>query len=144
MSGRQHSWPPEIIAAVFEQLDFIYTPSSDVAADMERFVAMLGASIEFAIERFGTRVAMVRLASGPPHVLLSEHLGGERPVLVYRVASLAEAAEELRRRGLDPGPELGIPHGPIHSFTLPGGHRIAVYELTRPERAASLEGRRDF
>ena len=129
---------------MFEQLDFVYTPSTDVAADMERFVSMLGASIEFAIERFGTRVAMVRLAAGPPHVLLSEHLGGERPVLVYRVASLAEAAEELRRRGLEPGPELGIPHGPIHSFTLDGGHRIAIYELTRPERAASLEGRRDF
>jgi len=129
---------------VFEQLDFVYTPSTDVAADMERFVSMLGASIEFAIERFGTRVAMVRLAAGPPHVLLSEHLGGERPVLVYRVASLAEAAEELRRRGLEPGPELGIPHGPIHSFTLDGGHRIAIYELTRPERAASLAGRRDF
>ena len=130
--------------APFEQLDFIYTPSDDVAADVERFVSALDASIGFAIERFGTRVAMVRLADGPPHVLLSEHLGGERPVLVYRVPDLEAAAAELRERGLDPGPELGIPHGPIHSFTLPGGHRIAIYELTRPERAASLEGRRDF
>ena len=131
--------------APFEQLDFIYTPSDDVAADLERFVSTLGAEVGFAIERFGTRVAMVRLAEGPPHVLLSEHLGGERPVLVYRVPDLEAAAVELRERGLDPGPELGIPHGPIHSFSLPGsGHRIAIYELTRPERAASLEGRRDF
>jgi hypothetical protein len=129
---------------VFEQLDFIYTPSDDVATDMERLVSSLGATIGFAIERFGTRVAMVRLAPGPPDLLLSEHLGGSRPVLVYRVESLSAAAKELRGRGLDPGPELGIPHGPIHSFELPGGHRIAIYELTRPERAASLEGRRDF
>jgi hypothetical protein len=28
----------------FEQLDFVYTPSADVAADMERFVSQLGAS----------------------------------------------------------------------------------------------------
>jgi hypothetical protein len=131
--------------APFEQLDFIYTPSDDVAADVERFVSTLGAEVGFAIERFGTRVAMVRLADGPPHVLLSEHLGGERPVLVYRVPDLEVAAAELRERGLDPGPELGIPHGPIHSFVVPdSSHRVAIYELTRPERAASLEGRRDF
>jgi hypothetical protein len=129
---------------VFDALDFIYTPSEDVAGDMERFVSSLGAEVVFAIERFGTRVAMLRLASGPPHVLLSGHLGGERPVLVYRVADIEAAAAELRERGLDPGPELGIPHGPIHSFTLADGHRIAIYELTRPERAASIEGRRDF
>jgi hypothetical protein len=129
----------------FERLDFIYTPSDDVAADMERFVSSLGATIGFAIERFGTRVALVRLAEGPPDLLLSEHLEGERPVLVYRVGDLDAAADRLRARGLDPGPRLGIPHGPIHSFELPGsGHRIAIYELTRPERAASLEGRRDF
>ncbi len=129
----------------FEQLDFIYTPSADVAADMEELAATLGAEIAFAIEAFGTRVAMVRLAQGPPHVLLSGHLGGERPVLVYRVPDLAAAVAELEERGLDAGPELGIPHGPIHSFTLPGGgHRVAIYELTRPEANTRFEGRRDF
>ena len=97
----------------FEQLDFIYTPSHDVAADIERFVSLLGGAVGFAIERFGTRVALVRLADGPPDVLLTEHLGGERPVLVYRVPDLAAAAAELRGRRLDPGPEVGIPHGPI-------------------------------
>jgi hypothetical protein len=34
--------------------------------------------------------------------------------------------------------------GPCCSFTTPGGHRIAVYELTRPEVAAHFAGRRDF
>jgi hypothetical protein len=128
----------------FESLDFVYTPSADVAADMERFASLLGASIEFAIEAFGARVAMVRLAGGPPDVLLADHLHGERPVLVYRVAELDAATAELRERGLDPGPELGIPHGPMHSFELPGGQRIAIYELTRPEVPARFAGRRDF
>jgi hypothetical protein len=128
----------------FDQLDFVYTPSDDVAADVERFASLLGASVEFAIEAFGARVAMVRLAEGPPDLLLADHLEGDRPVLVYRVADLEAAAAELRDRGVDPGPELGIPHGPIHSFELPGGQRIAIYELTRPEAKTRFAGRRDF
>jgi hypothetical protein len=130
--------------APFEELDFVYTPSRDVAADMERFESLLGATIAFAIEAFGARVALVRLASGPPDVLLADHLEGDQPVLVYRVDDLATAAGELRSRGLEPGPELGIPHGPMHSFELPSGHRVAIYELTRPEARTRLEGRRDF
>ena len=129
----------------FESLDFIYAPSADVAADLARFESSLGASVEFAIERFGTRVAMVRLAGGPPHLVLAEHLEGERPILVYRVAKLAEAVRELAARGLDAGPELGFPSGPIHAFTVPGSeHRIAVYEMTRPQAREMLAGRRDF
>ena|SRR5581483_7159438 len=131
--------------APFEQLDFVYMPSRDVAADVESFASLLGASIAFAIEAFGARVAMLRLASGPAEVLLADHLEGERAVLVYRVPDLAAAAEALRARGLDPGTELGIPHGPMHSFELPdGGHRLAIYELTRPEARTRFEGRRDF
>src|SRR3954452_23904405 len=126
--------------APFEQLDFVYMPSRDVAADMERFASLLGASIEFAIEGFGARVAMLRLASGPPELLLADHLEGERPVLVDRVPDLAAAGESLRGRRLDPGPELGIPHGPMHWFELPeSGHRVAVYELTRPEARTRFE-----
>jgi hypothetical protein len=129
----------------FLSLDFIYTPSADVAADLARFESGLGASVEFAIERFGTRVAMVRLAEGPPHLVLAEHLDGERPILVYRVESLAAAVRELEGSGLDPGPELGFPYGPIHAFTLPGSeHRIAIYEMTRPQAREMLSGRRDF
>lgn len=37
-----------------------------------------------------------------------------------------------------------IPHGPICSFHVPGGQRVAVYQLTRPGAAASFEGRREF
>ena len=127
----------------FESLDFVYTPSADVAADIEHF-AGLGAELVWAIERFGTRVAMLRLSEHEPAVLLAGHLGGERPVLVYRVPSIDRAAEDLRGRGWDPGPQLGFPYGPICSFHTPGGHRLAIYELTRPEMRETLAGRRDF
>jgi hypothetical protein len=116
-----------------------------VAADVERFATTLGAEIEFAIERFGTRVAMVRLAAGPPDLVLAEHLDGERAILVYRVPNLQAAAEQLEADGLDAGPELGFPYGPIHAFTVPGTeHRIAIYQLTRPQARQMLAGRRDF
>jgi hypothetical protein len=129
----------------FESLDFLYTPSADVAADIERFSTSLGASVEWAIERFGTRVAMVRLTDGPPHLVLAEHLEGEGSILVYRVASLDEAVERLAAGGIDAGPQLGFPYGPIHAFTVPGGaQRIAIYEMTRPGAEQMLAGRRDF
>jgi hypothetical protein len=128
----------------FDSLDFLYTPSADVAADMEHFVTAFGATVEFAIEAYGTRVAMVRLGEGAPAILLTDHLEGERPIMVYRVSDLDRAVEDLKARGFDPGPRFGIPHGPIHSFHAPGGHRVAIYELTRPEVAERFAGRRDF
>jgi hypothetical protein len=128
----------------FERLDFIYMPSRDVAADVEHFTNVLGAEPVFAIEAFEARVAMVRLSAGPPDLLLADHLTGDRPTLVYRVADLDDAIKALESRGWIPAPRFGIPHGPCCAFETTGGHRIAIYELTRPEVAVRLAGRRDF
>ena len=129
---------------MFESLDFLYMPSRDAAADVVRFVEGLGASLVFAIERFGTRVAMLRLAEDGPAVLLAEHLEGEAPVLVYRVLDLERAISELAGHGVAAAARFGIPHGPGAELTLPGPQRIALYQLTRPEVAERLAGRRDF
>lgn len=125
-------------------LDFVYLPSRDVAADIEHYTRGLGGELVFAIERFGTRVAMVELQRDAPALLLAEHLEGDQPVLVYRVADLEGTLERLRSRGVEVAARFGIPHGPGAELVNPGPQRIAVYELTRPERAASLAGRRDF
>ena len=127
-----------------EGLDFVYMPSADPAAELEYFEKTLGAEVVFAIEAFGTRVAMVQLTPEAPALLLAGHLHGERPVLVFRVASLDAAVGELEAAGGSAGPEFGIPHGEVREVELPGGQRIAIYELTRPERAKTLAGRRDF
>src|SRR4051794_34712293 len=100
----------------FESLDFVYAPSNDAAADVEQLAAA-GAEVVFAIERFGTRVAMVRLAGEGPGLALAEHLEGERPILVYRVPDLAAAAAALTERGFEVSEEFGIPHGPIRELT---------------------------
>jgi hypothetical protein len=139
-TGSKHANGP----APLLQLDYLYTPSTDVAADVEYFTGVLGAELAFAIEGMGARVAMLRLTEGPPHILLTDHLEGDRPVFIYRVSDLAAALKDLKARGWKKAQTLEIPMGPCCSFTTPGGHRIAVYELTRPEVAAHFAGRRDF
>lgn len=139
-TGSKHTNRP----APFLQLDYLYTPSTDVAADVKYFTTVLGAELAFSIEAMGARVAMLRLTQGPPHVLLTDHLEGDRPILVYRVADLDEALADLKARGWRKKQTLEIPMGPCCSFTSPRGHRIAVYELTRPEVTAHFLGRRDF
>ena len=124
----------------FEQLDFIYMPSRDVAADVAYFTEVLGAKLTFAVEGMGTRVAMVELTEQPPRLLLAGHLEGERPVLVYRVADLERAMHELEARGWKRGHTLEIPHGPICSFRTPDGHRLAIYQLARPEVGSISRG----
>jgi hypothetical protein len=129
---------------LFDQLDFLYVPSADVAAEADELVAAAGAETVFRIEAFGARVAMLRLSAGPPALLLTDHLEGERPILIYRVASLDRAVDHLEARGVDPGPRFGIPPGPCCSFATEGGHRVAIYELTRPQVVDGFAGRRDF
>jgi hypothetical protein len=105
---------------------------------------VLGGRVVFAVEAMGTRVAAIELTEGSPLVILTDHLEGERPILVYRVADLRAALGALESRGWEREDTFEIPHGPCCSFTTPGGHRIAVYQLTRPEAASHFDGRRDF
>jgi len=128
----------------FEHLDYLYTPSRDVAADARYFAEVLGGRVAFAVEGMGARVAMVELTDGPPHVLLTDHLEGDRPIYVYRVEDLLRAVAALKKRGLGGERRLEIPMGPCSSFTTPAGHRIALYEASRPEVLEHFLGRRDF
>ena len=129
---------------MFESLDFVYLPSHDVAADVARYVGELGAELVFAIERFGTRVAMLRLAPDPPALLLAQHLDGDAPFLVFRVADLEATITQLEAEGAQVGERFEIPHGPGVELVTPAPQRLALYELTRPERVESISGRRDF
>ena len=129
---------------MFDRLDFVYLPSRDVAADLIHFSRRLGAELVFAIEAFGTRVAMVRLAPDPPPLLLAGHLRGDQPILVYRVENLDRASAELRDRHVEIGAGFEIPHGRGVEVINPGPQRIALYECTRPGAGERLAGRRDF
>ena len=132
------------MAVPFESLDYLYMPSGDVAGDLAAFTDVLGGRLVFAIDAMGTRVAAVDLTESAPRVLLTDHLEGDRPVLVYRVADLEATLGELESRGWERAGALEIPQGPCVSYTLPGGHRIAVYERSRPDVEEHFAGRRDF
>jgi hypothetical protein len=105
---------------------------------------VLGAELVFAIEATSTKVAMVRLSQGGPAILLTGHLDGARPILVYRVEDLAEAVAALDARGWPRGRVIELPPGPACSFETPGGHRLAVYELNRPVALESFAGNGDL
>jgi catechol 2,3-dioxygenase-like lactoylglutathione lyase family enzyme len=138
-----HTGDPSRRLTVFLSLDFVYVPTADVDAAAERYVAVLGARLEWKVRGMGTVVACLRVADAGPAILLSGHLEGENPVLVYRVADYRAAVTTLWDGGLGPVAELEIPHGPCASFRAPGGQRFAVYELVRPGAAEYFTGRID-
>jgi hypothetical protein len=59
---------------------------------------------------------MIELTDGPPDVLLTDHLEGDRAIYIYRVDDLRTAASALKRRGLKDERRLEIPMGPCSSF----------------------------
>ena len=128
----------------FGRLDYLYTPSRDVAGDAKLFTDVLGGKLAFAVEGMGARVAMIELTDGPPHILLTDHLDGDRTIYIYRVDDLRKSVAALKRRGLGGEHRLEIPMGPCSSFVLPSGHRIALYEASRPDVIKHFLGRRDF
>jgi hypothetical protein len=128
----------------FVQLDYLYTPSKDVAADARYFTDVLGGKLIFSIDGMGARVAKIELTDGPPHVLLTDHLEGDLPIFIYRVDDLDATMRALKKRGWRRAQTLEIPMGPCCSFTTPAGHRLAIYELTRPEVVKHFDGRFDF
>ena len=127
-----------------ETLDFLYTPSRDVPGDVRDLVDALGARVVFAIEDGGIQAALLELTDGPPRILLTSHVDGDRPIHVYRVDDYAATVSTLRERGWTPSRSLEIPQGPCASFRSPGGLRIAVYQLVRPNVLEHFAGRRDF
>jgi hypothetical protein len=124
-------------------LDFVYCPSRDAAADFAHWTERLGATAVFAVERFETRVACVETGDGTA-VLFAEHLAGDRPVLLFSVDDLEAATADLQGRGVEVGEPFEFPHGDGVEPVNPGPQRTAIYARTRPDRGASLRGRRDF
>ena len=128
---------------MFLSLDYVYVPTADVAAAAERYVEAFGARMVWRVRGLGTVVACLRVTEDGPAILLSGHLEGENPVLVYRVENYRSSVDALRVAGIEPITELEIPHGPCASFRAPGGQRFAVYELVRPHAVDYFDGRFD-
>ncbi len=127
---------------MFQSLDFVYVPAGDVDAAARRYVEKLGAELVWKVRGMGTVVACLRISDTGPQILLSGHLEGTEPILIYRVADYGSAVSRLRAAEIDVR-ELEIPHGPCASFQAEGGQRLAIYELTRPQVAEHFASRFD-
>ena len=121
-----------------ESLDFLYTPSRDVAADVTAYTAVLDASLVFAIEDGGIRVAMVELPSGPPAILLTDHVEGERPILVYRVTDLSHRRGGAARARMGPGPIARAPARAVRILPLAGRAPLRVLRAGAPRRPGAF------
>ena len=127
---------------MFQSLDFVYVPAGDVDSISRRYVEQLDAELVWKVRGMGTVVACLRISASGPQILLSGHLEGTDPILIYRVADYSAAVVRLRAGGIDVR-ELELPHGPCASFRAEGGQRLAVYELTRPQAVEHFAGRFD-
>ena len=128
---------------MFRSLDFVYVPTEDVDEAARRWVDELGAELVWKVRGMGTVVAQLRVSDAGPAILLSGHLEGPQPILIYRVDDYGAAVAELRSAGAEDIHEVEIPHGPCAAFRAPGGQRLAVYELTRPQTNVFFTGRLD-
>jgi hypothetical protein len=136
------SWEDQAMA--IEGLDIIYAPSRDVAADVAFYRDVLRGRVVFAIEAMGARVAEIAVGSGGPRLVLADHLAGDAPILLHRVFHLDETLAELGARGLRLEARVELPLGPCATCRSPGGQRLGLYELTRPEVDEHFAGRADF
>jgi hypothetical protein len=127
-----------------EALDVLYVPSRDVEADLRFYRDVLGGRVVFAIEAMGARVAEIALAAEGPRLVLADHLAGDAPVLLHRVDDLDATLAELRGRGLRLEHTVELPLGPCATLRTPGGQRLGLYQLTRPQVDAHFAGRADF
>jgi hypothetical protein len=129
---------------MFESLDFLYVPASDIEASVRYYVEILGGSLRWKIHAMGAWVACVQLSREGPPVLLADHKERTGPQLIYRVASFEESVAALRAKGWTPeGEPFEIPSGPCCSFRDPNGNQLAIYENRRPGVPRSFEGRID-
>jgi len=96
------------------------------------------------IEAMGTRVAEVAVSPQGPRLVLADHLAGEAPVLLHRVSDLDATLAQLDTRGLRLEARVELPLGPCATFRSPGGQRLGLYQLTRPDVDEQFVGRADF
>ena len=128
---------------MFGSLDYIYVPTSDVDGEIARYAGTMGAELVWKVRAMGTTVACLRVGEPGPAILLSGHLQGTSPILVYQVQDYVGMVAQLRQRNVTLR-ELEIPHGPCATFTMGTDQRYAIYQLVRPGAVHQFDGRIDL
>jgi hypothetical protein len=115
------------------RLKYLYVGTARFEEDLAYYVGVLGAEKVWHFERFGAKVAALRVADGPL-LLLADHRPAPSCMLVFAVADLEATATELRSRGWEPqaGP-FDIPDGPCYVFADRSGNPLAIFGDVRPD-----------
>jgi hypothetical protein len=115
------------------RLAYVYVGAPDVRTTAAFWMRDLGAELVWAFDRFGARVAALRVGDGPL-LLLADHRPAGECRLLYSVDDLAGAVRGLRAAGAAQLQEVGVPPGPCVILDDPAGNPIGLIEETRPER----------
>jgi catechol 2,3-dioxygenase-like lactoylglutathione lyase family enzyme len=115
------------------RLAYLYLGTPDVRRAAAFYVSALGAEVVWAFDRFGARVAALRIGDGPL-LLLADHRPAGECRLLYRVDDISAAVAELRAAGATDLVEIGVPPGPCVICDDAAGNPIGVIEETRPGR----------
>ena len=119
-------------ALPFGPLTYLYLGSKAFDEDLAYYRDVLKAELVWNYAKFGARVAAFRLGPGPM-VLIADHRPGPSCILIYAVAALDEAAEDLKARGWQAeGGVFEVPDGPVLRFHDPSGNPYAILQITRP------------
>jgi predicted enzyme related to lactoylglutathione lyase len=123
--------------APFGNLRYLYVGSADFDRDLAYYRDVIGAERVWHFERFGARVAGLRVSQGPL-LLLADHRPAPSCLLVFQVDDLERTASELRARGWKPnGERFEIPNGPCYGFEDPSGNPLAIFQDVRPNALES-------
>lgn len=127
---------------MFESLDYLYVPAPDIEKSVKYYTEVLGGRLAWKIHAYGVWVACVKVAkSEPPYLLLADHI--KDLMLIYRVASLDNAASTLKSKGWKEIERIEIPPGPCCTFCDPAGNRLVIYENSRPHVMDEFRGKID-
>ena len=129
---------------VFESLDFLYVPASNIQESIRYYTNILDGELLWKIHAYGVWVACIKLSNKQePYILLADHIEKKDMMLIYRVKNLDKTSSDLKSRGWMQEKRLEIPSGPCCTFRDPTDNHIAIYENKRPNVMEEFKGRID-
>ena len=92
---------------MIRRLAYVYVGAPDVRSAAAFYLRDLGAELVWAFDRFGARVAALRLGDGPL-LLLADHRPAGECRLLYAVDDLDGAVRRLRAAGVPRLQQVGV------------------------------------
>jgi predicted enzyme related to lactoylglutathione lyase len=114
------------------RLLYLYVGSERFDRDFAYYRDVLEAEVVWRFEKFGAKVAALRVGEGPL-LLLADHRPAPSCMPIWAVEDLDRASAELQARGWKPtGARFEVPDGPCLRFDDPSGNPFALLQPTRP------------